>query len=248
MEGDLLMKKKVPTEKEIAKKHGVSVETIIKQAEVGSTVEREHVTTHEEAYGIALQHLDEFPDYYTHLLKMEKELKAQHKKKRTVKEMREICENHIAVAMGKEIDDEGGMIMSQLDTIEDAVNRLRLIVQDPKMQLPGWVQSKVTLAADYIDTAADYMSSKNEEYVAEGAAWTKKSGKNSEGGLNEKGRKSYERENPGSDLKAPSKKVGNPRRASFCARMKGMKKKLTSKKTARDPDSRINKSLRAWNC
>ena len=83
---------------------------------------------------------------------------------------------------------------------------------------------------------------------AEGAAWTKKEGKNKSGGLNEKGRKSYERENPGSDLKAPSKKVGNPRRASFCARMKGMKKKLTSKKTANDPDSRINKSLRAWNC
>ena len=78
--------------------------------------------------------------------------------------------------------------------------------------------------------------------------WQKKSGKNPEGGLNEKGRKSYERENPGSDLKAPSKKVGNPRRASFCARMKGMKRKLTSKKTASDPDSRINKSLRAWNC
>ena len=82
----------------------------------------------------------------------------------------------------------------------------------------------------------------------EGAAWTKKSGKSESGGLNEKGRKSYERENPGSDLKAPSKKVGNPRRASFCARMKGMKKKLTSSKTANDPDSRINKSLRAWNC
>ena len=86
------------------------------------------------------------------------------------------------------------------------------------------------------------------EEVEEGAAWTKKSGKNPEGGLNEKGRKSYERENPGSDLKAPSKKVGNKRRASFCARMKGMKKKLTSAKTANDPDSRINKSLRAWNC
>ena len=91
---------------------------------------------------------------------------------------------------------------------------------------------------------------KNEEVEvqSEGAAWTKKSGKSESGGLNEKGRKSYERENPGSDLKAPSKKVGNPRRASFCARMKGMKKKLTSKKTANDPDSRINKSLRAWNC
>ena len=80
------------------------------------------------------------------------------------------------------------------------------------------------------------------------AAWTRKAGKNKSGGLNEKGRKSYERENPGSDLKAPSKKVGNPRRKSFCARMKGMKKKLTSSKTANDPNSRINKSLRAWNC
>ena len=95
---------------------------------------------------------------------------------------------------------------------------------------------------------------KNEEYsnwrdeLDEGAAWTKKEGKNKSGGLNEKGRKSYERENPGSDLKRPSKKVGNKRRKSFCARMKGMKKKLTSKKTANDPDSRINKSLRAWNC
>ena len=84
--------------------------------------------------------------------------------------------------------------------------------------------------------------------MQEGATWTRKAGQNKEGGLNEKGRKSYERENPGSDLKAPSKKKGNKRRASFCARMKGMKKKLTSKKTARDPDSRINKSLRAWNC
>ena len=160
------MKKKVPSEKEIAKKHGVSVDAIIKQAEIGSTVEREHVTTHEEAYGIALQHLDEFPDYYKHLLKMEKELKAQHKKKKSFKQMREsfnsyLLENHIAVAMGKEIDDEGGMIMSQLDTIDNAVQRLRGVVTNSNMQLPGWVQSKVTLACDYIDTVADYMTSKD---------------------------------------------------------------------------------------
>ena len=75
-------------------------------------------------------------------------------------------------------------------------------------------------------------------------AWTRKEGKNPEGGLNEKGRKSYKRGN----LKAPSKVVGNKRRASFCARMRGMKKKLTSKETANDPQSRINKALRAWNC
>ena len=83
--------------------------------------------------------------------------------------------------------------------------------------------------------------------VKEGAAWTKKSGKNPEGGLNEKGRKSYERENPGSDLKAPQPEGGS-RKKSFCARMGGMKKKLTSKKTANDPHSRINKSLRKWKC
>jgi len=98
---------------------------------------------------------------------------------------------------------------------------------------------------DYRNLAADYTPDLS---MTEGAAWTRKAGKNQSGGLNEKGRRSYERENPGSDLKAPSKKKGNKRRASFCARMKGMKKKLTSAKTARDPDSRINKSLRAWNC
>ena len=78
-------------------------------------------------------------------------------------------------------------------------------------------------------------------------AWQRKAGKNPKGGLNAKGRASYNRAT-GGNLKAPSKKKGNKRRKSFCARMKGMKKKLTSAKTARDPDSRINKSLRAWNC
>ncbi|AIX17535.1 hypothetical protein Syn7803C66_98 [Synechococcus phage ACG-2014b] len=85
-----------------------------------------------------------------------------------------------------------------------------------------------------------------EEVQTEGAAWTKKSGKNSEGGLNEKGRKSYEKENPGSDLKAPSTKVGNPRRASFCARMKGMRKR--QKASNNTGDDRLSKSLRKWNC
>ena len=111
------------------------------------------------------------------------------------------------------------------------------------------VQCRKKGAANYGNSKKESFSWRDDfDYINEGAAWTKKAGKNKKGGLNEKGRKSYEKENPGSDLKAPSKKVGNPRRKSFCARMKGMKKKLTSKKTARDPDSRINKSLRAWNC
>ncbi len=87
------------------------------------------------------------------------------------------------------------------------------------------------------------------------AAWTRKEGKNEKGGLNERGRKSYERENPGSNLKPPVKREeakkspkSAARRKSFCARMEGMKKRNTSSKTARDPNSRINKSLRAWDC
>ena len=78
-------------------------------------------------------------------------------------------------------------------------------------------------------------------------AWTRKEGKSESGGLNEKGRKSYERANPGSNLKAPQPEGGS-RKKSFCARMKGMKKKLTSKKPANDPNSRINKALKKWKC
>ena len=89
--------------------------------------------------------------------------------------------------------------------------------------------------------------------MAKTPAWQRKEGKSKSGGLNRKGIASYRRSNPGSKLKmAVTEK--NPkgkraaRRKSFCARMKGMKRKLTSAKTARDPNSRINKALRKWNC
>ena len=85
-------------------------------------------------------------------------------------------------------------------------------------------------------------------------AWQRKAGKNPKGGLNAKGRASYNKAT-GGNLKPPVKKAeakkspkSAARRKSFCARMEGMKKKNTSAKTARDPNSRINKSLRAWDC
>lgn len=83
-------------------------------------------------------------------------------------------------------------------------------------------------------------------------AWQRSEGKNEAGGLNEKGRKSYEREH-GGNLKAPvteSKPTGEraKRQNSFCSRMCGMKRVNTGAKTKSDPDSRINKSLRKWNC
>jgi len=81
--------------------------------------------------------------------------------------------------------------------------------------------------------------------MAKTAAWQRKEGKNPNGGLNAKGRASAKKE--GMNLKPPQPEGGS-RRDSFCARMTGMKKKLTSEKTAKDPNSRINKSLRAWKC
>ena len=93
--------------------------------------------------------------------------------------------------------------------------------------------------------------------MAKTAAWQRKEGKDPKGGLNRKGVASYRAANPGSKLKMavttkPSKlKKGSKaadRRKSFCARMNGMKKKLTGSKSANDPNSRINKALRKWNC
>ena len=86
------------------------------------------------------------------------------------------------------------------------------------------------------------------------AAWQRKEGKNPSGGLNAKGRASYKKQTGGtlkppvSAKKAKTSKKAASRRKSFCARMEGMKKKNTSSKTARDPNSRINKSLRKWDC
>lgn len=86
--------------------------------------------------------------------------------------------------------------------------------------------------------------------MAKTPAWQRSEGKDPKGGLNAKGRASAKKQ--GMNLKPPAPnpktKSDAKRRDSFCARMSGMKEKLTSEKTKKDPDSRINKSLRAWKC
>jgi hypothetical protein len=90
--------------------------------------------------------------------------------------------------------------------------------------------------------------------MAKSPAWQRSEGKNPKGGLNAKGRASYNKAT-GGNLKSPvsreeaqSSPKSAARRKSFCARMSGMKAKNTSSKTANDPNSRINKSLRKWDC
>jgi hypothetical protein len=93
-----------------------------------------------------------------------------------------------------------------------------------------------------------------EEGKASSDAWTRSEGKNPEGGLNAKGRASYNK-STGGNLKPPvsaeaadKSPAKAKRRSSFCSRMCGMKAKRTGSETSRDPDSRINKALRKWDC
>jgi hypothetical protein len=209
-------------------------------------------------------------------------------------------------------DHEYSMARSEISTIIKAANRLKKKVKKGEGSIEAWVQSKITKAADYIDTAADYVDSgemqkeqisfeigsghrqaqkqakirnlatgttnKGEKEAAlkklSGPSlpladsyeysnwradfglsedWQKVNRQDKTDGLSQKAVDAYRRENPGSKLqtavteKKPTGKRAK-RRTNFCRRMKGMKSKLTSAKTARDPDSRINKALRRWNC
>ena len=163
-----------------------------------------------------------------------------------------------AIAIAKKQKKEGDLVKrkmkkedwrSELGYVEEAKKKMVKV----KLGDPSKIKVKVT---DIGAGGKEYVR-KDEMSEAKSPAWQRKAGKSDSGGLNAKGVASYRAANPGSKLKTavttkPSKlKKGSKsanRRKSFCSRMKGMKKKLTSAKTARDPDSRINKSLRKWNC
>jgi hypothetical protein len=98
------------------------------------------------------------------------------------KEYKQIKEDHKEIQSGKEKDDEGYMARSEFDTIMKAVSILRKNIKKGNQQLPAWVQSKITKATDYIDTAADYLDS--DEEVSE-ACWDGYTAK----GMKKKGKK-----------------------------------------------------------
>ena len=112
------------------------------------------------------------------------------------------------------------------------------------------------LESELEDVHARILELKPDATLEEGENWSKYNHKRV-GGMSKKSVSSYRRSHPGSKIQTavttkPSKlKKGSKaakRRASFCARMRGMKKHRTGAKTARDPNSNINKSLRRWHC
>ena len=161
------------------------------------------------------------------------------------------------------------LLDKETPTVADLAEKYKTSILAVEMELKKGVKVEMEhtskhsvakeIALDHLGEDLHYYAklAKVEKEVDESAAWQRKAGKNPEGGLNKKGVASYRREHPGSKLQTavttkPSKlKKGSKaskRRKSFCARMKGMKKSRTSAKTAHDPNSRINKSLRKWNC
>ncbi len=73
--------------------------------------------------------------------------------------MKRINEDHKEIASGKKKDDEGYMARIELDSIERSIKNLRKVIKNSDTQLPAWVQSKITRAADYIDSATEYLQS-----------------------------------------------------------------------------------------
>ncbi len=132
-------------------------------------------------------------------------------------------------------------------------NNVELVEQIDDPDIDAWVCSsnhadkplfgdEKNIVFDSIDDAVQYLVLQDVEVIAASEAWTRKEGKAENGGLNAAGRKSYKK----GTLKKPVPR--GPRHVSFCKRMKGMKEKLTGAKARNDPNSRINKSLRAWHC
>jgi hypothetical protein len=70
-----------------------------------------------------------------------------------------VTEDHKEIASGKKKDDEGYMANVELDQMERAIKALRKKLKKSDTQLPAWVQSKITRAADYVDTASEYLQS-----------------------------------------------------------------------------------------
>lgn len=115
-----------------------------------------------------------------------------------------------------------------------------------KMRKPGSEGAPTAQAfEESAKTAKDRLDRPKRASGGKTPAWTRAEGKNPEGGLNAKGRASYHAETGGT-LKAPSKDTDNPRHKSFCARSAGQMKMFP--KAAKDPNSRLRKARRAWNC
>ena len=247
---------------EISKKHKVSLDTIQKQLKMGIKVEGEHTTNKEEARSIALQHLDEIPNYYSRLKKVES--KKSVSESATLERKTGNILSIIISWRGKNIATQvffpsltmptRKQIQYEMDKIypDSRVINYRVATLDQNQPIIQVTNSK---SKNYLlnnkTIGEDFESIILNEFKT--AAWQRSEGKNPEGGLNKKGIAAYRRENPGSKLSMavttkPSKlKHGSKkwkRRKSFCARMSGVKGPMRKN----GKPTRKALALKKWNC
>ena len=246
---------------EIAKKHKVQLSSIQKQLKMGIKVESEHTTDKNEAESIALQHLDELPNYYSKLKKVEKKPVSE------ASTLPRQTGNILSIVLswrGKTIMTQVFFPSLKFPTRSEIQYEMEKIYPDSRV-----ITYKITdLRQDQPLIQISNSKSKNyllnNKTIGEGfeyhilnefktAAWQRSEGKNPEGGLNKKGIAAYRRENPGSKLSMavttpPSKlKPGSKRakrRKSFCARMSGMKGPMRKN----GKPTRKALALKKWNC
>ncbi len=247
---------------EISKKHKVSLGTIQKQLKMGIEVEGEHTKSKEEARSIALQHLDEVPNYYSRLKKVES--KKSVSESTTLERKTGNILSIIISWRGKNIATQVFFPSLTMPTRKQIQYEMDKIYPDSRV-----INYRVA-TLDQNQPIIQVTNSKSKNYllnnktIGEGfesiilnefktAAWQRSEGKNPEGGLNKKGIAAYRRENPGSKLSMavttkPSKlKRGSKnwkRRKSFCARMSGVKGPMRKN----GKPTRKALSLRKWNC
>lgn len=263
-----------PSINQIAKKHNITPEQVISQIKKGYKLEKEHTNNIDMAIDIAMQHVNEFPTYYDKLIKMEAGLKETVEDNRRMLGGERYCplcrkfETQSECSYGPNIWNK-----FSIATVHPTNEEKTLRNSNPcwKGYKPVGTKKKGgRTVPNCVPKSGDQNESQqlltfdqfceiveNFQFDEQAPAWQRKEGKNPEGGLNQKGVNSYRSQHPGSKLKTavttepsklkPGSKSAN-RRKSFCSRMSGMKSKLTSSKTANDPNSRINKSLRKWNC
>jgi hypothetical protein len=303
------------TPEEIAKKHKVPLELIKKQLKMGLKVEKEHTSDPTAARITALQHLDEVPDYYSKLKKVEAQNESKivrdlfgnvsyefvdlivanpiikegkknspcwdgfKRKKGTkkyekgscepVEEQSELQQKIVAEAtlpaqnghlMAVTVMWRGKYYGTQMffpqvkipnrREVTDAVNK---IYPESKVITYGVSNAQPGLPIVQLPKSKNYLLNNGTIGEELKEDWQKVNRQDKTDGLSQAAVDAYRRENPGSKLQTAvteKKPTGRrkKRKGAFCRRMKGMKKKLTSNKTAKDPNSRINKALRRWRC
>lgn len=265
---------RTPGAAEIAKKWNLPLRKVYGLISQGAKVEFEHNRDKEKAKQVARDHINERPDYYKRLRSMEKlpirmkeglsteperdtapigDYTGASRKVMKVDEVKISPKIKKAAAVGM----TAANIATGASVYDNASRGVGSPIRDiaaAASGLPGKV-GYAAMGANYtikgFDKAKEHLRSKIGKKMQED--WQSVNRKDKTDGLSQKAVDAYKRENPGSNLqtavteKNPTGKRAS-RRKSFCARMGGMKKRLTSAKTARDPDSRINKALRRWNC